>query len=84
MSGLLVNLGTLRSSAVWTRNDRENLAMPGMSENDIRTRAYELWRAAGEPAGPMDIFWYEAEKQLLAEGDAQGEVPPGMTDNLPV
>jgi hypothetical protein len=58
--------------------------MPGLSEEDIRGRAYELWRAAGEPSGRMDTFWYEAEKQLLAERSAQGEVPPGMTDNLPV
>ncbi|MFL5239356.1 MAG: DUF2934 domain-containing protein [Rhizomicrobium sp.] len=58
--------------------------MPGLSEEDIRRRAYELWRAAGEPSGRMDTFWYEAEKQLLAERSAQGEVPPGMTDNLPV
>ena len=58
--------------------------MPGLSEEDIRTRAYELWRAAGEPNGRMDAFWYEAEKQLLAERSARGEVPPGVTDNLPV
>jgi hypothetical protein len=32
----------------------------------------------------MDTFWYEAEKELLAERAKQGEVPPGMTDNLPV
>ncbi|WP_314950898.1 DUF2934 domain-containing protein [Bradyrhizobium cosmicum] len=58
--------------------------MTGISEEDIRDRAYHLWREAGEPAGPMDTFWYQAEKQLLAERTGQGELPPGMTDNLPV
>jgi hypothetical protein len=32
----------------------------------------------------MDTFWYEAERMLLAERAAQGEVPPGLNDNLPV
>lgn len=51
--------------------------MPGLSEEDIRTRAYELWRAAREPSGRMDTFWYKAEKELLAERSAQGEVALG-------
>ncbi|SEM87221.1 DUF2934 domain-containing protein [Bradyrhizobium sp. OK095] len=58
--------------------------MAGLTEEDVRKRAYEIWTRAGEPSGKMDTFWYEAEKQLLAERSAQGEVPPGMTDNLPV
>jgi len=58
--------------------------MAGLSEEDIRVRAYQLWKEAGEPAGKMDTFWYEAEKQLLIERSEQGDVPPGMTDNLPV
>jgi hypothetical protein len=36
-------------------------------EDDIRTRAYKLWEAAGKPEGRMDEFWYEAERQLKAE-----------------
>ncbi|TYL86704.1 DUF2934 domain-containing protein [Bradyrhizobium rifense] len=56
--------------------------MSGLSEDDIRARAYQLWRDAGEPSGKMDTLWYDAEKQLLAERSAQGELPPGMTDNL--
>lgn len=58
--------------------------MAGLSEQDIRDRAYHLWREAGEPAGRMDTYWYQAEKELLAERTEPGEVPPGMTDNLPV
>jgi hypothetical protein len=58
--------------------------MTSLSEEDIRNRAYRLWQEAGEPAGRMDTFWYEAEKELLAERNAQSEVPPGMTENLPI
>lgn len=58
--------------------------MAGLSEEDIFNRAYHLWKQAGEPAGAMDTLWYQAEAELLAERAEQGEVPPGMTDNLPV
>lgn len=59
--------------------------MTGLSEEEIRKRAFEIWKGAGEPSGKkMDTFWYQAEKELLAERSEQGEVPPGMTDNLPV
>ena len=53
-------------------------------ETEIRTRAYHLWKEAGEPDGGTDAFWYQAEKDLLVERADQGDVPPGMTDNLPV
>jgi hypothetical protein len=58
--------------------------MRGPTEDEIRARAYCLWRSAREPAGNAEAFWYEAERQLLQEASDQGEVPPGMTDNLPV
>ncbi|MGF6432506.1 MULTISPECIES: DUF2934 domain-containing protein [Bradyrhizobium] len=49
--------------------------MPGPSEQEIRTRAYELWKDAGEPQGNMDQLWYQAEKELLARKAANGETP---------
>lgn len=49
--------------------------MAGLSEEDIRNRAYVLWQQAGEPPGRMDTFWYEAEKELLAERRQDGEMP---------
>jgi Protein of unknown function (DUF2934) len=58
--------------------------MTSLSEDDIRNRAYHLWKEAGEPAGRMDIYWYEAERELLDERAEQGDVPPGITDNLPL
>jgi hypothetical protein len=58
--------------------------MSGPTEEEIRTKAYELWKAAGEPAGKMDTFWYQAEKELLRKETEPEELPPGMTDNLPI
>ena len=70
--------------AAWNFSNEGWLKMAGLTEEDVRKRAYEIWKSAGEPSGKMDTFWYEAEKELLAERSEQGEVPPGMTDNLPV
>ncbi len=56
----------------------------GPTEDEIRIRAYHLWKTAGEPDGTMDRFWYRAESELLQERARSGEVPAGMTDNLPV
>jgi hypothetical protein len=33
--------------------------------NDIRSRAYQKWRAAGGPGGDCTRFWEEAEQELL-------------------
>ncbi|PDT76749.1 DUF2934 domain-containing protein [Bradyrhizobium sp. C9] len=47
--------------------------MTGPTEQEIRTRAYELWKDAGEPPGQMDQLWYKAERELLARKAANGE-----------
>ncbi|QOZ35030.1 DUF2934 domain-containing protein [Bradyrhizobium sp. CCBAU 53421] len=47
--------------------------MRGPTEQEIRTRAYELWKDAGEPPGQMDQLWYKAERELLARKAANGE-----------
>jgi hypothetical protein len=46
--------------------------MTGPTEQEIRTRAYELWKDAGEPQGNMDQLWYQAEKELLARKASNG------------
>jgi hypothetical protein len=58
------------------------MAIP--SREEIRIRAYQLWKDAGEPDGRSEAFWYQAEKELLREPPESGELPPGMTDNLPI
>jgi Protein of unknown function (DUF2934) len=49
--------------------------MNTMTEEEIRIRAYELWQSAGQPDGQsnMNVFWYEAEKQLLDENASENQ-----------
>ena len=54
------------------------------SDEEVRARAFQLWKDAGEPEGQSDAFWYQAEKELLRAETKPGELPPGMTENLPV
>jgi hypothetical protein len=36
-------------------------------EEDIRTRAYDLWKKAGEPEDRDEEFWHLAEQELRNE-----------------
>jgi hypothetical protein len=36
-------------------------------EDQIRTRAHELWEQAGKPDGREHEFWHEAEKEVKRE-----------------
>lgn len=36
-------------------------------EEQIRTRAHELWEQAGKPDGREDEFWHAAEKAVKHE-----------------
>ena len=38
--------------------------MPSLPEEDIRSRAHQLWEAAGRPEGREEEFWREAERRL--------------------
>jgi len=42
-----------------------------LTEEQIRTLAFELWRNAGEPEGEVEKFWYQAEKELLRRRDVR-------------
>ena len=41
--------------------------MPKPSEDQIRTRAHQLWEAAGKPEGRDREFCIEAERQLTED-----------------
>jgi len=47
------------------RSSSEFMADP--TEEEIRTRAFQLWKDAGEPDAMMETFWYRAEKELLQQ-----------------
>ncbi|MFM0140081.1 DUF2934 domain-containing protein [Caballeronia grimmiae] len=38
---------------------------PTLSDDDIRSRAYELWVEAGRPDGRSEDFWEQARLQLV-------------------
>jgi Protein of unknown function (DUF2934) len=42
-----------------------------LTEEQIRTLAFELWRNAGEREGEVEKFWYQAEKELLRRRDVR-------------
>ncbi len=44
------------------------------AEQNVRTRAYLLWEAAGKPDGSTDEYWYCASDRIEAE--AQSAYPP--------
>jgi hypothetical protein len=39
------------------------------TEEQIRSRAHELWEQAGRPEGREDEFWYLAEQEFQSAGD---------------
>jgi hypothetical protein len=58
--------------------------MNEQSEAEIRERAYQLWKAAGEPTGKADDFLVSSRAGADDRKTDRGDLPPGMTDNLPV
>jgi hypothetical protein len=59
-------------------SELERQAMQSDDE-DIRTRAYDLWRQAGEPEGRDIEFWLLAEQELRNENRSSSLRTP---DNL--
>ena len=60
----------------------ETMTIP--TDEEIRAKAYQLWKQAGEPEGQAESFWHQAEEELGRESTELGEPLPGMTDNLPI
>jgi len=51
--------------------------MASPTEEQIRTRAHQLWEQAGKPEGREEEFWHQAEQELQKDNLIQ---PP---NNLP-
>jgi hypothetical protein len=61
--------------------------MTGISEDDIRMRAYALWEADGHPDGSHDTHWLQALRELTEEaGPVDGSIPltPAKASKLSV
>jgi hypothetical protein len=43
----------------------------GPAPEQIAVRAYQLWEARGRPAGTDQEDWFEAERQLQGQAEAQ-------------
>jgi hypothetical protein len=52
-------------AAVSPSPDGQPQKVKSVSEQAIRVRAYQIWEAAGKPAGDGVRFWLEAERELL-------------------
>jgi Protein of unknown function (DUF2934) len=58
--------------------------MPNLDET-IRERAYHLWIADGKPEGQADIYWLNAQRELLTtavEGSVSEAAQPAKKPRL--
>lgn len=53
-----------------------------LTENDIRSKAYELWEQAGCPDGGAEIYWAQAQ-MILSDGDDAPPSASAETSSLP-
>lgn len=58
-----------------TCDDFWDIARLEPSEDDIRTRAYYLWLAAGCPSGAADDHWARAKSVAAAQGLLRDDLP---------
>jgi hypothetical protein len=52
-------------------------------EEAIRERAYHLWTADGQPEGKADVYWLNAQRELLTE-TVEGSGSEAAADAAPV
>ena len=60
--------------------------MPNVEEK-IRERAYHLWIADGQPQGQADIYWLNAQREILTtslEGSSTADMDLVSTTPKPV
>ena len=56
--------------------------MMDVSEDEIRTRAYELWESAGSPEGSAESFWHAAEEELAERAKKERSRETAETSSL--
>jgi hypothetical protein len=58
--------------------------MPNLDET-IRERAYYLWSADGQPEGKADVYWLNAQRDVLAtslESSSSNSATAAPTDSV--
>ncbi len=53
------------------------------TDEQIRSRAHQLWEEAGRPEGRGDEFWHQAERELSDASEAQGDTSQPVPNVLP-
>jgi DUF2934 family protein len=53
-------------------------------EERIRERAYELWMRHGSIHGRADDYWYQAERDVLGDGDETEDTRAPIIDPAPL
>jgi hypothetical protein len=54
-------------------------------EKAIRERAYHLWIADGQPDGKADIYWLNAQREILTTSvESSGSTAPAPSDTKSV
>ncbi len=53
------------------------------TDEQIRSRAHQLWEEAGRPEGQADQFWHQAERELSDASDGPGEMTRPTPTVLP-
>ncbi|MGO4524277.1 DUF2934 domain-containing protein [Microvirga sp. 2MCAF35] len=53
-------------------------------EERIRERAYELWMRHGSIHGRADDYWYQAEREVLGQGDEDEGTKAPIIDPAPL
>ena len=52
-------------------------------EEAIRERAYHLWTADGQPEGKADVYWLNAQREILTTS-FEGSTGSTAADSAPV
>jgi len=52
-------------------------------EEAIRERAYHLWTADGQPEGKADVYWLNAQREILTTS-FEGSTSSTAADSAPV
>ena len=53
-------------------------------EEKIRERAYEIWMRHGSVHGRAEEYWYQAEREILGDGDEQEGSSAPLIDPAPL
>jgi len=85
-----VSRNTYNGCALWRQQEEITMIDVEIHDQDIKSRAYQLWLDAGQPGGRDEEFWHAAERELSEAGtidrseqDAKVNSPPLVSGATP-